>query len=281
MLCEGQISGKAFLRLLFGTAQSLPPEDQNYEFKSLDLLRRAAKGEKDARIKFFRTVSAFAANKRGSSSFLILGIRQGKPEQRTLTEAEKNFLKHAFNDYPENFLNPPAVVEYTIQRLDFKGSDDGELVVIRVLGEETPHRCRLDGRCYIREGAETLPMRESVVRLMQEKAQMAKEKYAEDLKGRISEMESRLESRLSRLEESIQRIKEVSGTVGASPEAIMSTPRDQIDKLLEKITGESEQLEIYLAKAMEAFKEGDREGARRLLEQLIEEGKSCGSRANV
>ncbi|RKY11328.1 MAG: hypothetical protein DRP82_07610, partial [Planctomycetota bacterium] len=75
MLREGQISGKAFLQLLFGTAQSLPPEDQNYEFKSLDLLRRAAKGEKDARIKLFRTVSAFAANKRGSSSFLILGIR--------------------------------------------------------------------------------------------------------------------------------------------------------------------------------------------------------------
>ncbi|RKY13529.1 MAG: hypothetical protein DRP82_05285, partial [Planctomycetota bacterium] len=233
----------------------------------LDLLRRAAKGEKDARIKLFRTVSAFAANKRGSSSFLILGIREGKPEQRTLTEAEKNFLKHAFNDYPENFLNPPAVVEYAIQPLDFKGSDDGELVVIRVLGKETPHRCELDGRCYIREGAKTRPMTELEIRLLKEKEERAREEHPEDLKGRISA----LESRFLRLEETVLSLTDTVRATGASHEVAETIKRDDREEAMRKIAGERGQFDVYLTQAFDAVKKGDRQAAERLLKEVIEE----------
>ena len=194
MLRNGEISGRAFLKLLFGTSQNLPPEDQNYEFKSLDLLQKAAKKEKGASNKLFRTVSAFAANERGSSSFLILGIREGKPEQRALTEEEKDFLKHAFIEYPENYLNPPATVEYTIQPLDFKTPENGELVVIHVLGEGTPHKCLFNRNCYIREGAHTRAMTDTEIRLLKERAEPAKEKPLKDFKERTPSMTRRAAS---------------------------------------------------------------------------------------
>ena len=150
LLKEGQITSSGFLRVLASFEADVPQEGAHIELKSAEILRKHGK----ERVAFFKHIAAFASHPEGTVSFLFVGIANKRaPENHTFSAEERRFIVHAFDEHPENYVNPPAMCDWVIR--PYAG---GELLCVCVFGDGRRHVCALNNTAYRRDGAKTVPV---------------------------------------------------------------------------------------------------------------------------
>ncbi len=253
-LRENEISTREFLELLAQrSGMAMPEEGQHFDLKSVAVLNKKGK---ELTNKLLKHVSGFALNTYGISSFLVIGISNLKrSENHIFTLKQKKVLERVFSTHQENYVNPPATVEYVIRPYA-----NGEVAVVRIFGDERPRRCEQNGTYYFRRGAKTEPLDEVTVKEM------------------ISACELRdTEKPVSRAEfkELVKRAITELYASGVSPMLAQEAKKGNLDAARKLVKGKADISVIRMAEARQALQSGKLEEARRLYSQAIVQARDA------
>jgi tetratricopeptide (TPR) repeat protein len=164
-----------------------------------------------------------------------------------LSAYPKKKLNEILDTHPENFINPPATVEWFI-----KPYKKGEIAVIRIVGDGVVRECRLNHKHYIRDGASTNPISDQEARRRNQETDSIR-KHDEKLEEH--------ELRLARLELYVD---------GARSEVAEHAKRGNIEEAKKAIRDDKDLSIVKMAEARKAVETENFAEAEQLYKKAVE-----------